>query len=453
MKLNKQNYLILGLARSGLAGLNLIYNKHSQFFLYDQNAATRMRVYEKTKLKPNVFILQNLSNKIIDQVDVLIVSPSFELDNKYIAYAKKQNKTILGELELGFQNCHNKFYAITGTNGKTTTTRLLGNMFKCSNKKVSVVGNIGVPVCSIINNKTKQHAFVCETSSFQLETINKFKPKVAAILNIGVDHIDHHKTLKKYIQAKYDIAKNMTKRDCLVLNNNCAPSKKLANKVNCKVYYFDTDKECVGCFVKEQKIYFNTGKKLIYITKTSNIRLLGKHNLENVLCAVAMAYLSKIKPKHIESAIKSFFALPHRLQLVASHNQVEYINDSKATNPDATLTAIKAIDKEILLILGGSDKGYDYDQMLIDLTNKVKQVVCYGQVSQKILLAANRVGLKNITAYDTLYDATKYCFDNVAPNQCVLLSPAAASFDQFENYVDRGLSFEKYVKEFISENQ
>ena len=451
MNLKKYNYLILGLARSGISSYKILKNKKSKIFLYDMDKVARLKALENTKDNINAYVVQKLSKQIIDQVQVIVISPAFCIDNKFIKYAKSKGKLVISELELGYRLCKNRFIAITGTNGKTTTVKLLGKMFSDANKRCKVVGNVGVPVTSVIDRNTKRDTFVCEVSSFQLEAIQQFKPKIACILNIGVDHIDHHKTLKNYINAKFNIAKNLQSNDYLILNNNCKVSKRLSKKVNCKVFYFDIEKQCQGVYIKEQNIYINLKNKPIYITSVKNIKLLGKHNLENVLCAVLCAYICKINKKSIEQTIKTFLPLPHRLQKIAEFNGVEFINDSKATNIDSTLTALNSINKPITLILGGSDKGYNYEQLFLNLPKNVVRVVCCGAVKQKLIEASKLVNVPT-KAFDTLKQATKYCFDNTKQG-CVLLSPASASFDEFENYIARGICFEKYVREFIGEDQ
>ncbi len=451
MKTKQYNYLILGLSRSGMASYQLIYNKHSKIYLYDCNQQLRQQVYLNTKDKDNVFVLQSLSNMIIEKVDIVILSPAFSLDNKYIKYANKLKKLVISELELGYQNCKNDFIAITGTNGKTTTTSLVSHILNVARIKNSAVGNIGVPVCSMINNGHKKDTFVCEVSSFQLEAIQTFKPKIAAILNIGVDHIDHHGSLNNYIKAKYSIANNLKSKDYLVINNNCHITKKLVNKVKCQVYYFDQYKMCKGVYVQDGNIYFNNGKKSTLVMPTQDIQLLGKHNLDNVLCSICCALLYGVKIKHIKDAVATFVALPHRLQHICTYNGIEYINDSKATNIDATIVATQSISKPITLILGGSDKGYDYKELFNNLPDNVTNIVGCGQVKQKLYNSALSCN-KQITIFDTLKQASEYAVYITKPGGCVLLSPASASFDEFDGYATRGKEFEKYIREYSREN-
>ncbi|MDR0850209.1 MAG: UDP-N-acetylmuramoyl-L-alanine--D-glutamate ligase [Christensenellaceae bacterium] len=443
MKLKNCNILIYGLGKSGRAALKLLYSEKSRFFLFDDDTKQFENLLGKVKGLDNIFLLNKLTKDMVDEMDLIILSPGVSVDNAILKYAKTKNKRIMGELELGFVSCKNDFLCVTGTNGKTTTVNLLWAIFNQAKKRCSVVGNVGVPVCDKISKETKKDIFVCEVSSFQLESIKNFRPKIASILNIDVDHLDRHKTKKVYAQAKYKIAQNMKKKDCLVLNQNCAVSMKLAPKTRCKIYYFNTEKECIGAYIKDDKVCINI-KKPIEIMNVSDIKLVGRHNQENILCAALMAYLYKIRPIHIKQAISEFVLPHHRIEKVDTIGGVTYINDSKATNIGATIAALKAITEPINLILGGSDKGYDYMLLFKHLPSNVIRIAAAGAVGDKIMAAAGE--FSEITRVKTLKDAVTLLKNKAQAGEVVLLSPASASFDEFNGYAERGQKFCEYVR-------
>lgn len=443
MKLKNCNILIYGMGRSGQAALKLLYSPKARFFLFDDNAKQLDNLICAIKNLDNIFLLNRLTKEMVDEIDLIILSPGIKPDSVILKYAKLKNKRILGELELGFLSCKNNFLCVTGTNGKTTTVHLLGAIFRQAEKPCSVVGNVGIPVCDKISKKTKRDVFVCEVSSFQLESIKSFRPKIAAILNIDIDHMDRHKTKKAYIQSKYKIAQNMKKKDCLVLNQNCAVSAKLAKNVKCRVYWFNAEKECFGAYIKESKVYINIGK-LIEVVPVDDIKLVGRHNQENVLCAILMAYLNKIKLDNIKKAVSGFVLPHHRIEKVDVINGVAYINDSKATNIGATIAALRAIKEPINLILGGSDKGYDYRLLFKSIPKNVVRIVATGAVADKIMTAAG--DFKDIIKVNKLKDAVSLLKIKAKPGEVVLLSPASASFDEFGGFSERGQKFCEYVR-------
>ena len=444
MKLKNCNILIYGLGLSGRAALKLLYTEKSRFFLFDDNLDKSENLLSGIKGLKNIFVLQKLTKDMIDEIDLIVLSPGVSVDRPVLNYAKTKNKRIVGELELGFLSCKNDFLCVTGTNGKTTTINLLGAILIESKKPCSVVGNVGVPVCSKISKETRKHIFACEVSSFQLESITTFRPKIAAILNIDSDHIDRHKTKKAYIDAKFGIAKNLKKKDFLILNKNCTASLKLAQNVKCKVYFFDTEKECAGAYIKEGSVFVNVHKNTVKIMDVSEIQLMGSHNHENILCASLMAYLYGVKPKYIKKAVSEFVLPHHRIEKVDVINGITYINDSKATNIGATLAALKSIKEPVNLILGGSDKGYDYRPLFKHMPKNVVRIAVTGAVADKIMEASG--GFKNITKLKTLKDAVKFLKSKAKEGEVVLLSPASASFDEFSGYTERGQKFCEYVR-------
>ena len=442
-----KSFLIYGCGRSGVAAINLMWNKKDVFYLFDRDVKKQKEMYDLYKERKNVFVLSRVENDLIKNLSLIVISPSVSIYNKKILYAKKQGVRVISELELGFLSTKNDFLAITGTNGKTTTTKLLYDMLIAAHKKSELVGNIGIPVCEKINKKRKA-TLVCEVSSFQLEGCFSFKPKICSILNITEDHLNRHKSFKKYQEEKFKIAQNLDNKSFLVLNNNCECLKSKIDRFSCQIYLFDINKKCLGTYLKEKDVYFFNGKKDVKIATLSSTKLYGKHNFENVLCAVCMAKLYGVKNKYIQYAIDNFVSYKHRMEKIATYNGVDFIDDSKATNIGATKAAIRALTTNTILLLGGSDKGYDFDELFLNQEGQIKMFVSFGQTGDKIYNTAKKKGIDNIVKFKTLKEATSYAVSNSCYGDAVLLSPACASFDEFKDYKDRGEKFKAYVEEF-----
>ena len=442
-----KNILVWGCGKSGVSAFEILHNKKDVFFLYDISSELQMKMIESNKKRNNVFVLSQIDKNMIDKLDLIVISPGVSIYEKYIQYAKSIGVSVVSELELGFLNANGVFFAITGTNGKTTTTKLLFDMFKFDGKKTELVGNIGIPVCERVekHKKTKMN-YVCEVSSFQLEATKKFKPHIAGILNITPDHIDRHKNFSNYQNTKFSIAKNMTEKDFLVLNNNSEEIKPILNTISCQVYFFDVEKKCLGTYLKGHDIFFNNGKKEMIVANIDNCTLFGKHNMENILCAVCMALLSGISKKSIQKAIDNFEGFPHRLERFAVINGVTYVDDSKATNIDATRVAINAMSYPTILLLGGSDKGYEFDAIFANISQKVKYIVAFGATKNNIAESARKYSFVKIDVVDNMKIAVKFAKTIAVPGDCVLLSPACASFDEFKNYKERGEKFREFVE-------
>jgi len=445
--MKQKKYLIYGLAKSGESAFNLIYNKRDLFYLFDDNEQQRKSFDLKINTKPNVFVLKEIDKTILNKIDELIISPAISIYNDFVLYTKQQNKSVISELELGFRYCKNKIIAITGTNGKTTTVNLLYDILKLANKKVEKVGNIGIPLSSVVKNVKRKTILICEVSSFQLEGVKTFKPFMAGILNITPDHIDRHKNFLTYKKEKFKIFKNLNKKNKVVINSN------LKIKNDCKIYKFSTKKVKKGCFIKNKKIYFASSKKVEKICSILDLpeQMQNKHNLENILSCICFAKLLKIKNQYIKQAIQNFKLLPHRIQKVYEIENKTFYDDSKATNIDATIKAIESFkNKEIILILGGSDKGYEYSQIFENLTKSVVKVISCGEVATKIYNTGKNFNIE-VEKFLNLKEATIFACKTVKPNQIVLLSPASASFDEFNGYKERGEKFLTYIKDYYEQ--
>ncbi len=391
-------------------------------------------------------------DRLFEGLSFIVTSPGVSRDILFLKEAKKRKIKIVGEFELGTKNIDASMIAITGTNGKTTTVSLINYLLKDYQKgKVYCGGNIGVPVSSFACLIKKEDVCVLECSSFQLEKIKNFAPHISAVLNISPDHLNRHKTMKNYIVCKQNIAKKQTENDYLLINADDEILMQNIPKTKAQILYFSTQKKVIGCYVKHGCIYFNDNlfeKKLVSL---KNLKLVGNHNLSNVLCAVLAVYL-QTKNLEILKNISEFQGVEHRLEYVKNINGVLFYNDSKATNIGSVLVAAKSFKNEICLILGGSDKGYNFDELFKNMPKNVKNIAIFGQTKQKIAFSAEKFGFKNFYLCDTLKSATLLCYTLAKPKQVVLLSPACASFDQFSNYKERGNFFKKIVKE-IDENE
>ena len=444
-----RTYLIYGCGRSGVAALNLIWNKKDVYYVFDKSVQKQKKMHELYKDKFNVFVLSKIEKDLLRNLSEIIISPSVSIYNKNILFAKSQGVRVISELELGYLKSKNKFLAITGTNGKTTTTKLLYDMLNNTRKKVELVGNIGIPVCEKISKR--KTTFVCEVSSFQLEGCFLFKPHIASILNITHDHIDRHKSFKKYINEKFKIAKNMKNKDYLVLNKNSKEINSKIDNFSCHIYYFDINNKCLGTYLKNKEVCFFDGRREHKIANLNSTKLYGKHNFENILCAVCMAKLYGVKNKAIQKAIDEFEPYHHRMERFLTNLEVDYIDDSKATNIGATKVAMNAVLGSCLLLLGGSGKGYDFDELFENKNNNIKMFLTFGEMGEKIYNTAKKYGVENVKIFNTLKEATEFAVLNAKPNDTVLLSPACASFDEFESYKDRGEKFKGYVQEFVKQ--
>ncbi len=424
------NYLIFGFRKSGKAAYELLNRGGHNIVVYDSDNSVR----NDTK-QNGIKTIDKITKNALRDIDCCILSPSVPLQDPNISKINKCGIKIIGELELGFTKTKAKLMAITGTNGKTTAVRLLKHIMG----KPELVGNIGEPICL----HTKAKSMICEVSSFQLMTIEKFRPHIAGITYIDEDHLDYHGSKEEYIKAKYNIAQNMTKKDKLVVNADDANSMRLALKTKAKVYAFSLNKKCRGCFTYNGKIFFMRKYKPKYIMDIASVKLVGNHNLQNVLLVIAMAKLAGIKNKVIRKKVSSFEGLKHRLQNIGTKDGVMYINDSKATNISATLRALDSITASPILLVGGSEKGYEFDELIKNIN--AKKLIAFGAAKEKIIAACKRCSYDNYISAQDLKTAVDVAQSIAKSGDVVLLSPACASFDEFLSYEDRGERFAEYV--------
>lgn len=391
-------------------------------------------------------------DRLFNGLSFIVTSPGISPDIPLLKEARKHKIKIVGEFELGASKLDGDIIAVTGTNGKTTTVSLIHYLLKDADARIFLGGNIGIPVTRFAGMTKDTDITVLECSSFQLESIKYFHPHIAAILNLTPDHLTRHKTMEKYISAKYKITQNQTEDDYLLLNADDEKIMQNLPKTHAKIYYFSTKHKVFGCYLKRGCIYFNDNlseKKLVSI---KGIRLIGEHNLSNILCACLAVWLETKDTKLLKN-ISSFVGVPHRTEYIKTVNGVSFFNDSKATNISSTLVAVNSFKQNICLILGGSDKGYEFDELFEKLPKNVKLIAVCGATKQKIIEAAKRQGYSNLYVCKGVKEATYLCYQKALKNDIVLLSPACASFDAFSNYEERGAFFKRIVEEIsVNEN-
>ncbi|SDB07240.1 UDP-N-acetylmuramoyl-L-alanine--D-glutamate ligase [Eubacterium oxidoreducens] len=448
--MKNKKVLVYGTGISGIAASALLLRHEAQVFLYDENEnKVAAEIAETVKgLDEEHIVLGSLEEKFISSLDLVVLSPGIPLDNPNVLRLKEAGLPIWGEIELGYYFEKGRVLAITGTNGKTTTTALLGKIMEAAYNHSFVVGNIGIPYTSIADQTMEDSVTVAEISSFQLETAIDFKPQVSAILNITPDHLNRHHTMDCYVDAKMAIAKNQGPSEYMILNYEDEILRKRAQEVKAKVIYFSSKRRLEeGIYLANDQIFLKIGDDYEMIAKVKELQLIGNHNYENVMAAAAMAYCAGAGVETISKVVKEFVAVEHRIEYVDTVNGVRYYNDSKGTNPDAAIQAIKAMQWPTCLIGGGYDKQSEFDEWIASFDGKVKKLVLIGQTAQKIADTAEKMGFKDYEFADSLEEAVRICAENAKSGDAVLLSPACASWGMFDNYEQRGDMFKEFVRE------
>ena len=449
MELQGKKVLVFGSGKSGIGASDLLAKVGAFPVIYDGNAETdKDAVVHKTDgtYPVNVYAGE-LPKEVQDSLDLVVLSPGVPTDLPLVKSFYEQGLPVWGEVELAYRVGDGEVLAITGTNGKTTTTALLGKIMQDARESVFVVGNIGTPYTSKALEMNPNSITVAEISSFQLETIDEFAPKVSAILNITEDHLNRHHTMEEYIRVKELITENQGTEDVCVLNYEDEVLREFGKHLTPRVVYFSSGRKLdEGIYLDENKIILKDGEKEIEVVKTEDLKLLGKHNFENVMAAVAMAYYDGVSLDSIRKSICEFTAVAHRIEYVTEKKGVVYYNDSKGTNPDAAIKGIQAMNRPTLLIGGGYDKQSGYDEWIEAFDGKVRYLVLIGQTKEKIKEAAEKHGFHDIILCEDLKEAVKVCEEKAQPGDAVLLSPACASWGQFDNYEQRGDMFKEYVR-------
>ncbi len=447
--LKGKKVLVFGSGISGTGAVKLLAQVGAQIILYDGNENLKEEDIRK-KLPEGCsceILLGELPDEVIESLDLAVMSPGVPQDIPPVERLKKKGVRIWGEVELAYQMGKGKVLAVTGTNGKTTTTALLGEIMKAYSDSVFVVGNIGNAYTAAALDTKEDSYVVAEISSFQLETIETFAPEVSAILNITEDHLNRHHTMEEYIRVKELITANQTKEDFCILNYEDPVLRDFAEKCPAAVVFFSSERRLSqGIFLDGDRILLRQDGQETEIVKTGELYLLGRHNYENVMAAAAMAWCAGVPVEIIRKTAMGFRAVPHRIEFVEEINGVAYYNDSKGTNPDAAIKGIQAMERPTLLIGGGYDKESSYEEWIRSFDGKVKYLVLIGQTREKIEKAAHECGFYNTILAEDLEEAVKICAGKAEKGDAVLLSPACASWGQFDNYEQRGDKFKEYVR-------
>jgi UDP-N-acetylmuramoylalanine--D-glutamate ligase len=444
--------LVFGLGISGLGAGDLLSKHGAEVVLYDGNGKgslneedLRAKISADTKA---TIILGEFPVDLINDLDVAVLSPGIPTDLEVVTKMREAGVKVIGEIELAYELGKGSVLAITGTNGKTTTTSLLGEIMTMYQANTFVVGNIGNPYTCIADKTNEESIIVAEMSSFQLESIDTFEPKVSAILNITPDHQDRHHNMENYIKAKENIAKNQTSSDYCILNYEDEVLRAFANETKAKVIFFSSQT------ILEEGIYFQDGNLIFSengiqkrICHIEELQLLGMHNYENYMAAIAAAYAFGVPDEVIRKACIDFKGVEHRIEFVAEKHGVTYYNDSKGTNPDAAIKGIQAMIRPTVLIGGGYDKGSEYTEWINSFDGKVRKLVLLGQTKEKIAADAEKCGFKDYVLVDTFEEAFETAVRFAKEGDAVLLSPACASWGMFPNYEVRGEMFKDLVKQ------
>jgi UDP-N-acetylmuramoylalanine--D-glutamate ligase len=445
MELKGKRVLVVGLGRSGVASAFFLQDYGAKVTVSDEKSEAQLQNEIAALLDRGVSIeTGHHGERTFRDQDLIVVSPGVPADQPQLQRARSLGIPVIGEVELAFRFLQGRVIAITGSNGKTTTTTLTGEILAKSGKKTLVGGNIGTPVISLVQQSSLDTLVVLEISSFQLETIQEFRPWIGAILNITPDHLDRHRTFQAYVAAKARTFENQQVGDFAVLNADDPACAALQDKVKAAILWFSRKRPVEnGCFLKDDQIIFRRNGREQSVLNRHDIQLKGAHNLENVLAAVAMSMIAGCAPESVRQAVTEFRAVEHRLELVATVNGVAFYNDSKATNVDATVKALESFPGQIHLILGGKDKGSDYTVLNRLLRERVKRAYLIGAASEKI--ASQISGAAPLEHSGTLERAVRRASEAATPGDIVLLAPACASFDQFANYEHRGRVFKEIV--------
>jgi len=452
MQLENKNVMVYGAARSGISAAGMLQKLGASVLLYDCNTKiTKEALTDKYDINQDYTLVTGaLSDQTIDLLDLLIISPGVPTDHPDILKVMKKNIPVWSEIELAYRYTKGRIIGITGTNGKTTTTTLVGEIIKAYQEEVYVVGNIGNSYSEEALSTTDNSITVIELSSFQLETIHELKLDVSAILNITPDHLDRHYTMENYIAMKERITLNQTSSEVCVLNYEDEILHNMAGRIPARILYFSSERELEdGLYLKGDNIIYSDQGKLQVVCNVNELHILGKHNYENVMAAVGIAVSLKIPMDIIRSAVLNFRGVEHRIEFVETINGVTYYNDSKGTNPDASIRAVQAMRCPTILIGGGYDKKIPFDDLIKAFDGKVKGLVLLGQTREQFAETARRYGFENIIMAENLREALELSTKQAVSGDVVLLSPACASWGMFDNYEQRGRLFKEYVREML----
>ena len=448
----QKKVLIVGTGKSGINAGRLLLEKGAEIVFYDDNVSLDVeKLLGNFKSGSDIkVVLGEVNDKILSDIDLMVISPGVAIDSVVANTVRENNIPIWSEIELAYQAGAGHLAAITGTNGKTTTTSLVGEIFKYYTDNNFTVGNIGIPYTEVALKMNDDSYTVAEVSSFQLETIVDFKPHVSAVLNVTPDHLDRHYTMDNYASVKLDVCRNQTEDDYLILNYDDEITKAMAQdeRVQAKVVYFSRLHSLEeGVCLKDEAIVICENGQEVKVIDLADLRLLGAHNIENYMAGMAVAYYMGIPLDDIVATMKAFKGVAHRIEFVNEINGVAYYNDSKGTNPDAAIKGIQAMNRKTVLIGGGYDKGVPFDEWIQAFGDKVKKLVLLGQTAEMIADTAKKYGFTEVVFANDLKEAVDIASNVAEPGEAVLLSPACASWGMFDNYEQRGDMFKEFVNQ------
>ncbi len=454
--LKGKRVLVIGSGLSGVGSVSLLNKVGAKPVMLEENTKVteediRAKLHENDRDNTEI-IIGTISDESLDAIELVVPSPAVPLDSPTALRIKERNIPIWSEIELAYNFSKGTMVAITGTNGKTTTTTLVGEIMKAHYDSVYVVGNIGVSFAESALEMKDDTVIVGEISSFQLEAVDNFHAKVSAILNITPDHLNRHHTMECYAEMKENVTNRQTKEDTCVLNYDNEYTRDFGeNRCPARVVFFSTkEKLSDGFYLDGEQIIMSNNSVPTSIMNIHDMNLVGLCNVENVMAAIAMSLSMGVPLSTILKVIRDFKAVEHRIEFVATKRGVDYYNDSKGTNPDAAIQGIKAMSKPTILIGGGYDKGSEYDEWIECFGDTVKLLVLIGQTREKIAECAEKHGFTNYVFKDSYEEALEFCTESAVAGDAVLLSPACASWDMFPNYETRGRKFKEYVNK-ISE--
>ncbi|MDO5708142.1 MAG: UDP-N-acetylmuramoyl-L-alanine--D-glutamate ligase [Andreesenia angusta] len=446
-KLKGKRVLVTGLGISGIAAVKALAKLGAEIVVTDMKTEDELKKeYEEIKgYLSDSFLGTNdidLSN-----IDLILKSPGMPLDLEIFNKARDNGIEIISDIEFAYRISNSKFICITGTNGKTTSTILAGEVFKEAYDKVHIVGNVGVGILSKIEElKDEESIFIIEASSFQLESTKDFKPYISLITNITPDHLNWHGNYQNYIKSKSKIFKNQSKDDFTIINYDDEVLRGLETEIESKLLYFSHDKKVKGVYIDEKSIVYYDGNIIEEILKLEDIILPGKHNLENIMGVIAIAKAYGIESSKIRKVIENFKGVEHRLEFVDEIDQIKYYNDSKGTNIDSTIKAIEGLEGPINLIAGGKDKGGEFDELIKAFNGKIDSLILIGETAERIEKTAREYGFNKIFRVNNMKEAVLKAREKAKSGFTVLLSPACASWDMYDSYEIRGRDFKENVK-------
>lgn len=448
MNLNIEKVLVIGAARSGIKTTEFLLSKNVEVYLNDiKNSPEIPEFFNNFKNYHRVFGREPNIAEI--SPSLIVVSPAIPLDKKFILTAREMKIKIISELELSYQFAKAPIIGITGTNGKTTITSLIGEIFKVANYKTLIGGNIGQPLITEVEKISENGIIVAEISSFQLETIDLFSPQIAIITNLTPDHLDRHKNMENYLEVKSKIFQNQTKEDFLILNWDDPFLKTLGKNSKSKVLYFSRQERVKeGAFLQDGFLMISFNGKVEKIIRPEEIFIKGGHNLENAMCGVLAGIVKGVPVEILAKVLREFKGVEHRLEYSGEYGGVQYINDSKGTNPDASLKALAAYDQPIVIIAGGRNKGNSFKEYAQAIKEKCRYAVLIGESKEEIKEELDKLNFMNYYLTDNYEEAVLKTIEVSEKGDVVLLSPACASWDMFPNYEIRGDQFKKLVKKY-----